>query len=76
MKQNKKIKWKRGEIYLTVCLDLSFLRCVKGETNDLCEKEIIVVILFIEITFQIDWLSDYSNWGWLGSIRFMSKTEN
>jgi len=37
-------------------LDLSFLRCGKGETNGLCEKEMIVVILFIEIAFQIDWL--------------------
>ena len=35
-------------------LDLSFLRCGKGETNGLCEKEMIVVILFIEIAFQID----------------------
>jgi len=37
----------------------------KGETNGLCEKEMIVVILFIEITFQIDSLSDYTNWGGL-----------
>jgi len=35
----------------------------------------IVVILFIEIAFQIDRLSDYINWGWFGSIKFMSKGE-
>jgi len=55
MKRNKKISEREVKFTWRCRLDLLFLCCGKGETNGLCKKEMIVVILFIEINFQIDW---------------------
>jgi len=54
MKRNKKIKQKRGEIYLTVSFRFVTRSIVgMGKTNGLCEKEMIVVILSMKYLFKL-----------------------
>jgi hypothetical protein len=57
-------------------LDLSLLRCGKGENEWFMQKRNDLDDSFNEIVFQIDWLSDYINWGWFDSTKFMSRKEN
>jgi len=74
MKRNKKLISEREVKFTERCrLDLSLLCCGKRENEWYMRKKMIVMILLMKYLFK---LTNYTNWGWFDSIRFMSKNEN